>query len=82
MELEIRGELAQTATLDDSTRLAMIYRAAFSRDASPVEIADGLEFLESQADNHQAPDEAERRVSLWADYCHTIINLKEFIYLL
>ena len=60
-----------------------IYMTAFSRQASSDEVAAGREFLENQAKQHGIlTDEIKDQPDIWKEYCHSIINLKEFIYLL
>jgi hypothetical protein len=63
-------------------RIVRIYQQAFSREPSEVEIEQAIAFLSvqaqevgidaSQVDSHQ---------EIWADFCHVILNVKEFIYL-
>ena len=56
-----------------------IYLRAFSRHPSEVELEDALEFLTSQAHENEDMKSDQK---LWADYCHSIMNMKEFIHLL
>jgi hypothetical protein len=64
-------------------RIQAIYMTAFSRAATLEEIAGAKAFLESIRETvaETADTEMEERL-LWKEYCHTIYNLKEFIYLL
>ena len=76
------NELVTMHDLDTAERIQYIYRKALSRDASAEDVADGLEYLESEARRRMlepavVPTDAE----LWAAYCHVVINLKEFLYL-
>ncbi len=61
----------------------LIYQTAFSRTPTAKEIEDAQEFMRQQAELYGI-DAAEALSSseVWTDYCHSIFNLKEFIYLL
>ena len=64
-------------------RIAFIYSRAFSRQPTQEEIENAKTFLEMQARDHLCSlEEMKNDTRLWADYCHTIFNLKEFIHLL
>lgn len=64
-------------------RIAAIYHEAFSREPSQEEILQAQEFLMAQAETYGCNwEEHQNEVQVWADYCHTIFNLKEFIHLL
>ncbi len=64
-------------------RINEIYLRAFSREARPQEIEKALLFLENQAKEYGSSlEELKDDVDLWKDYCHSVINLKEFIHLL
>jgi cytochrome c553 len=64
-------------------RVQTIYLQAFSRPASREEIHLAEAFMEDHAAlKGQAKSEMLADLDLWANYCHTVINLKEFIHLL
>ncbi len=63
---------------DDRTRLAEAYWRAFSRAPEAEEIALALDFLALQRELYQ-DDQSEQRA--WQDLAHTLINVKEFIYI-
>ncbi|MEL6253035.1 MAG: PSD1 and planctomycete cytochrome C domain-containing protein [Bacteroidota bacterium] len=64
-------------------RIVFIYARAFSRQPTDKEIKNAINFLEMQAKDHLCSlEEMKNDTRLWADYCHTIFNLKEFIHLL
>jgi hypothetical protein len=68
---------------DASERIDRLYNEAFGRPPTPAESAAGLAFLASRRTNptpggSQTPDESNVRA--WADLCHVLINVKEFIY--
>ncbi|MEL6592111.1 MAG: DUF1549 and DUF1553 domain-containing protein [Bacteroidota bacterium] len=64
----------------DSQRIERLYQEAFSRSAKQTEIQTGLQFVQQQCDLYPQDIAAEQKA--WADYTHTLFNLKEFIYLL
>ena len=60
-------------------RIAMMFLAAFARQASETEIADASGFLERQTVLYEKQDGAgEPRV--WADLAHVLMNSTEFIF--
>jgi mono/diheme cytochrome c family protein len=59
-------------------RVEALYQAAFARPPSEAELCDALQFVERQAGRYGAgPDDARA----WADLCHVLINVKEFIFI-
>jgi hypothetical protein len=62
------AETAKDATPRD--RLERLYLTAFGRPPNEVETAEALAFLNGQENDPGA----------WADLCHVLINVKEFIY--
>jgi hypothetical protein len=69
--------------LGTSERIERLYNEAFGRPPTPAEAAAGLSFLnrsEEDAAAGPAADRAERTRRAWADLCHVLINVKEFIY--
>ena len=67
--------------LDTRERIQQIYLWAFARPAQEEEVNQAMTFLEQQAEVHQAKD-ISTSIAVWKDYCHTIFNMKEFIYLI
>ena len=62
-------------------RIEKMYLAAFARGPSEAEMSDAMAFLKSQAKLHGIP--AEQRASAeqpWADLCHVLFNVKQFIF--
>jgi hypothetical protein len=57
-------------------RLAALYETALGRLPSDQETAAGLAFLAAAAQAYAGPDDPRA----WADLCHVLINVKEFIY--
>ncbi len=56
--------------------LNQLYLNAFGRPPTDGETAAGLAFLDAQSRSYGADDDARA----WADLCHVLINVKEFIY--
>ncbi len=69
--------------LNEEERFNWIYLRAFSREPKPEELVAAKSFLLHLARLHDVK-EADIAASLkvWKDYCHTIFNTKEFIYLI
>jgi hypothetical protein len=61
----------------DSQRIAALYGAAFGRLPSNEETEDALAFLRAQTKQNGGDD----RTHAWADLCHVLLNVKEFIFL-
>jgi hypothetical protein len=57
-------------------RIDALYEAAFARPPNAEERRDALDFLERQAGRHGGPDDPRA----WADFCHVLMNVKEFIF--
>jgi len=57
-------------------RLELAYRLAFVRPPDPDEAAAGLEFIAAQTLIYD--EDGESRA--WGDFCHVLINVKEFIF--
>jgi hypothetical protein len=68
--------LARSATTDRE-RIDRLFQAAFSRPPSDQEARDCLTFLH---DRPKAAGTTKAR-DAWADLCHVLINVKEFIYI-
>jgi hypothetical protein len=58
-------------------RVERLYLAAFGRVPAPTESADALAFLAEQARRYGAESDDPRP---WADLCHVLLNVKEFIF--
>jgi hypothetical protein len=68
--------LAEPQTTEQ--RINQLYLAAFSRPATNEEIAVAADFIRQQSVDRNLPEDDKR---LWADLCHVLVNVKEFIYL-
>ena len=75
--------LIQTPDADFESRLKEVYLKAFSRAPTPVEITNARMFFDEQAAIMASAIETENQeLELWKSYCHSIYNLKEFIFLI
>ncbi len=69
--------------LDVAEKINYIYLKTLTRPATEEEITKASAFIESLAQTHdiEAAGIGENPV-IWKDYCHSVFNLKEFIYLI
>ena len=69
-------------TLSPEQRIDAMYQAALARPASDAEKSDALAFLDAQSARFGLP-ETQRRTSpqAWADLCHVMFNVKEFVFI-
>ncbi len=76
-------QLTALPSLDEEARIQWVYQRAFAREVRPEEVQQAQAFLHQQAKAHEvSPGEIPDSVAVWKDYCHTIFNMKEFIYLI
>ncbi|HEY1173221.1 MAG TPA: PSD1 and planctomycete cytochrome C domain-containing protein [Verrucomicrobiae bacterium] len=62
-------------------RVEKIYRRAFGRGATVEELKRAMEFLRVQAGEYGVSGEAGLKdVRVWADLCHVVFNVKEFVF--
>jgi hypothetical protein len=64
-------------SLTPTQRIKGMYRSAYSREPSEVEIADALGFVDEQAKEYGKKDDPRA----WTDLCHVMMNAKEFIFI-
>ena len=63
-------------------RIALMYETIFSRPPVPDERLAAMDFLKQQALAYGLqPQQADTDPGLWADLCHVLMNVKEFIFL-
>ncbi|MBK8504091.1 MAG: PSD1 domain-containing protein [Saprospiraceae bacterium] len=65
---------------DTSTLIESVYLKAFSRKPSADEIIISIQFINDQKEKY--PQREDKYQLAWTDFCHSIFNMKEFIYLL
>jgi hypothetical protein len=78
-----RWAAALLAVGDDSVRdrIDRAFRIALARPPTRIEVDAAVAFLRSQgARRGLSHDAAERDDACWADLCHVLFNLKEFIF--
>lgn len=72
---------AKLSNLEEQIQMA--YRISFSRSASKEEVQTSQTFLQQLAVTHKVSDnEVLNSAAVWKDYCHSLFNLKEFIFLI
>ena len=74
-----RGILSDTSNTEE--RVERLYLAAFARPPLPTEINEALAFLERQTEVHRSSDDNSDGTEAWADLCHVLFNVKEFVFL-
>jgi hypothetical protein len=77
------GLVAGMENLTREQRIEWIYVRAFSRKPTNAEIIKGKQFINDIAAISKLQDNAiDKSIPVWKEYCHSIFNLKEFIYLM
>lgn len=71
--------LSDPALTSDQARMKRLYRAAFAREPSAQELAEGQAFLAEQEKLYESTAPGDPRA--WADYCQVLMNTKEFIFI-
>ena len=70
-----------TVDISPEERITRLYKDAFARLPNESERAEAIAFLRSQASAYGlAEDDWPRDERPWADFCHVLVNLKEFIF--
>ena len=73
--------LSQNKTAEERIQLA--YKTAFSRPATGAEVKAATDFLQQLAVIHKvSAKNILNDAAVWKDYCHSLFNLKEFIFLM
>lgn len=70
-------ELGAAPGADSRTRIERLYRAAFSRAPTEKEVAQGTAFVTQQAQEYGV---SLSDPAVWADYCHVLVNVKDFVF--
>ena len=72
--------MTEADTVDERIQLA--YQNAFGRFATEEEMSKSKSFLQTQARERSIDDDKIlQSADIWADFCHVLFNVKEFIYL-
>ncbi len=72
---------------NDRQRLDELFMSALGRPPTDDELRACFEFLDrsppsgDRASSHAPPANAKRNLLAWADICHVLINMKEFIFI-
>jgi hypothetical protein len=72
------------ASDSDRDRCDRLYLQAFGRLPSPSESSAALAFLAESRDSKvgvNPPADREARIRAWAELCHVLFNMKEFIFI-
>ena len=77
-QAKLWGKRMLAAGPDDGARVRAAYALAFSREPSDAEQVTASAFLTAQAKAH---GEAQPGEKAWADFCHALLNVKEFVFL-
>ncbi|WP_339713802.1 PSD1 and planctomycete cytochrome C domain-containing protein [uncultured Kriegella sp.] len=77
-------QLLSQKDLTFDEKIAWIYMRTFSRKPSAEELSKAASFIEvlGGMENQAEEGDLDKETSIWKDYCHSIFNLKEFIYLI
>ena len=78
-------KLLKQGNLSFDEKINWIYMRAFSRMPSIEEIAKAKSFITTLKKTEKEgteENELDKETMIWKDYCHSIFNLKEFIYLI
>lgn len=68
---------------EETERIQLLFQSAFCRKASTEEIETAKAFIRSQAIIYELEDDQiGNDLGLWADLCHSIFNMKEFVFLI
>jgi hypothetical protein len=75
-------KLISKKSKSEDERIQLAYRTAFSRSASDDEIKNAKAFLQKLLQIHKvSKEDMMNNIEIWKDYCHSLFNLKEFIFL-
>ena len=72
------GLTSEPDTFND--RINKIYESAFSRAPTEQELEQAQDFFETQSQLYSSAEDQE--IKIWQDYCHSVFNMKEFIFLI
>lgn len=63
-------------------RIVDVYLTAVGRPPTPSENQNAIEFINLQAESLGiSADDVNNNLEVWQDFCHVVVNLKEFIYI-
>jgi hypothetical protein len=73
--------VAREAGTDPTAQIKLVYRTAFSREPSPRELTQGVEFLKKQSVGQALSPASRQSSSALAEFAHVIFNTNEFLYI-
>jgi hypothetical protein len=76
---DMADRLKKEAGTDQTAQVKLLYRIAYSREASAKEVQQSLEFLKNRAT--QAGAETSESLSPLAELAHVVLNSNEFVYI-
>jgi len=76
---DLAGRLQRDAGSDPAAQVKLLYRIAYSRQASAKEIQQALEFLKTRGG--AAPQSGSLVLSPLAELAHVVLNSNEFVYI-
>ena len=77
------GKLLEKGLVSFEEKVQWIYMQAFSRLATSEELEKASNFFDMlRTMEGKADASATQEMAVWKEYCHSIFNLKEFIYLI
>ncbi len=76
-------KLLEQKSLSFNEKIEWIYMHAFSRKPTEEEIGNASKFIKQLEEMKKANNnDADFDLEIWKEYCHSIFNLKEFLYLI
>ena len=76
---DLAARLQREAGSDPAAQVKLLYRSAYSREASAKELQQALEFLKSRGAG--APQTGALALSPLAEFAHVVLNSNEFVYI-
>lgn len=82
-QAEIWATKVMTESKDITERIHLLFQDAFFRKATEEELKTAHDFLQRQSAIYQMEEQQiENNLALWTDFCHSLFNMKGFIYLI
>jgi len=66
---------------DSNARVQRLYERCFSRQPTDSELQDAATFLKGQAEALGSNVDWQTDERVWADFCHVLFNVKEFVFI-
>jgi hypothetical protein len=79
--LRASEDLAASLGADDEAgRIRRLYARAYGREATPTEVARGMQLVQDAERGLKESDAAKRRLRAWACLCQVVLAADEFVY--